>query len=768
MMKKYLLFAMAMVFGLGLSAKPVDLETARQLGGRFMQSKVKAVSAPLSLARTETTDSGLAVCYVFNLQPKGFVIVAADDRMNPILGYSTESSFDLVAAEAGPAVFLDAYRCDLMTAIEESLEQTEEVAAKWCLLTERGSLTGKGNRSVGPLLSSTWHQTQLYNYQCPEDPEGYDGHVKVGCVANAMSQIMRYWEWPKTGVGQHSYYCYGYGATSYGTLSANFGEADYRYELMPDFLDYTSPQHEVDAVALLEFHAGVSADMSYGPNASGAYSIDAIDAFIEYFRYSNDASYVSRDFYVDDDWMDMLKNEVDNGRPMYYSAYSYSKDGTRGGHAFVCDGYDENDFFHFNWGWQGFDNGFYSINGMDLTHHQYNYDHYVTTNLRPNEEYDAQPMPVSELTIEPWAYGAAVTITATAPSQTIGGMPLTSIDSVVVLMNGLPFYAFLNPQPGEGLEYQAFLDETDAGVKNYFTIYPVTQEGRGKTVVDTVAMWTATQAVSQTLTFHLHDASGDGWLSPAISILDDRGIVQHRIGLEEGNGSTVTVDIPVHRQLAIHWNYCNIGYEDDDDDCSFEVYDYKDELLYAQTTRPEVGALYSFYSDWNVVVEPNYITAEYQYREDGTFGSLVSWDIDEVNPWLDWFVVERYESPDGNPMEDWYIQPTEMEFFDEVAPGTYYYRLYAVYSAGGGIPTNTGFAPNLDDPDLDYAMVEVTSVEEWFDEGTASAKVYNMAGQMVYSGDYRSFDVNSLSTGVYVIRLTSKDGKQIAKKITRF
>ena len=584
-MRKLTLLLLLTAFSLRLAADPVDVESARRLGGKFMITNHRSASLALALVHTETTENGLNVCYVFNCQPKGFVIVAADDRMKPLLGYSTESSFDLVAAEEGPQVFLDAYRCDLQTAIQQNLEQSPEIREQWLSLEQTGRLSSRGNRTIGPLCTSTWHQTQLYNDQCPEDFEGYNGHVKSGCVANAMAQIMRYWEWPKTGVGQHSYYCYGYGSTSYGTLSANFAEADYRYELMPDFLDYTSPQYEVDAVALLEYHAGVSVEMDYGPNASGAYSPDAIEALKQNFRYSTAASFIDRSSYTDSQWIELMAAEIDNGRPMYYSAYSYTKDGTRGGHAFICDGYDENLFFHFNWGWQGFDNGFYSINAMNLTHHAYNESHKTTINLEPNADYYNQPRPVRNLEIEPWAYGMAVNLTMTAPSQTIGGTPLASIDSIVVLMNGTLLHSFVNPQPGEQLEYQEFLEDQDAGVVNYFTIYPVTSGGRGKAVNEPVAMWTAVQATSIPVTFILHDEAGDGWLSPAISILDERGIVQYRIGLEEGSEASVEVNLPVNHDLTLYWNYCNVGYEDDDAECTFGLYGYNGELIYAQNVK---------------------------------------------------------------------------------------------------------------------------------------------------------------------------------------
>ena len=160
-----------------------------------------------------------------------------------------------------------------------------------------------------------------------------------------------------------------------------------------------------------------------------------------------------------------------------------------------------------------------------------------------------------------------------------------------------------------------------------------------------------------------------------------------------------------------------------------------------------MGVLYSFYSDWNVVVEPDYITAEYQYREDGTYGVLVSWGISEVNPWLNWFILERYDDPDSSsPVEEWHITPDHLEYFDEIGPGTYYYRLYAGYSAGGGVPSLTGYAPNLENPELDYAMVTVTSVEEQFDMTHATVRVYNALGQKVYEGEIDTFDERSLKT----------------------
>lgn len=783
-MKKTLFTLLLALFCFGLQAEPVGVETAHSLGLRFMQTKTGIRSAEASCVHTEFLVDGTPCFYVFAMQPKGFVIVAADDRMLPILGYSTESSFCQPDAENGLEVLFDAYCADLTQAKEKQMVQTQEIAELWQSIAASGSLAHRGTRSVGPLVTSTWHQTQLYNYQCPEDPEGYDGHVKVGCVANAMSQLMRYWEWPKTGTGSHSYYCYGYGSTSYGTLSANFGEADYRYELMPDFLDYTSRPDEIDAVALLEFHTGVSVEMDYGPNASGAYSGDVQYALSDYFRYANTMSYNDRDDYSDDQWIAMLKNEFDNGRPVYYSAYSPTKGGTRGGHAFICDGYDENDFMHFNWGWQGFDNGFYSINAMNLTHHGYNYNHYALVNIHPDEEYYEQPMPIGNLEIVPEFYGQAVTMSFTAPSESIGGESLTSIDSIVLMVNGELIHSFISPQPGANLEFGYFFPDNLAHSRmNYFTIYPVTEEGRGHAVTDSVATWTSPGVMNFPVTFCLHDAAGDGWLSPALSVLDERGIVQYRIGLAEGSNDTVSVDLPItyNNEWTLYWNYCNRGYEDDDAECTFEVYDFQGNLIYAQTTRPEVGELCRFSVEWDPIVAPDYITAEYVYREDGTYGAQVSWDLDE-NEWFVDFILLRYSEPYSYGSEDLRIRTTEYSYFDEAEPGAYYYRVLAEYAAGGGVCQQSAFAPNLYDPDLDYAMVEVTSVNEQSTKTFAypnpvsevlhlevegRVEVYNALGECLYHGCTAIVDVSDWNSGVYFLRITTTSGGVLTQKIIK-
>lgn len=762
-----------LLFG-GLQARPVDVQMAKSFGIKFMDVNTKNKSATAELVYSAYTDNGLACFYVFAMQPKGFVIVAADDRMKPILGYSTESNFSVPDGENGLQVFFDAYCSDLLQADKEGLRQSPEIMEQWQMLAETGRMSHRSDRSVGPLLTSTWHQTQLYNFHCPEDPNGYGGHVKAGCEATAMAQLMRYWEWPKTGTGSHTYT-----TTNYGTLSVDFSQADYRYELMPDFLDYTSLEVEIDAVALLTFHAGVSIDMDYAPNASGGPGNPAL-ALQNYFRYSDGITSNNRNEFSDTQWINMLVDEFDNGRPVYYLAVSPTKEVIRGGHGFICDGYDENDFMHFNWGWQGFDNGFYSINAMNLTHHQYNYSHFVYANIRPDEEYYEQPKPVDIIELEATYYGVGMFFAT--PSETIGGEPLTAIDSVVLLMNGEPIHSFVSLQPNQFVEYMHFYGNNygeEANRMNYFTLYPVTSNNRGHALTDSVPCWQNDNTFP--LTVCLHDTAGDGWLSPALSILDERGIVQYRIGLNEGYNDTVSVDLPVYNdaEWTLYWNYCNEGYEDDDEECAFEVFDCQGNLIYSQTEKPMVGELCRFHVECQSIVAPDYITAEYVYNDDGTYGAQISWAL-EPNQWFTGFVLLRYSNPNG--FEEMEVRTNDFTYFDPVDSGTYYYRVLAEYYTGSSILSQSSFAPNLFNPELDYVMVEVTGVEEFtksclaypnpmnnvlYLAEEAQVEVVDGLGQVAFIGQTAVIDATNWKKGLYLLRLTTADGRRTTQKIIK-
>ena len=189
----------------------------------------------------------------------------------------------------------------------------------------------------------------------------------TGCVATAMAQVMKYWNWPDTGVGQYNYYTY-----FYGNLGANFGATAYDWANMPDSLSSSSTPAQVSAVATLMYHCGVATETSYGTlsmDGSGAMDLMlgnglsypcAENALRTYFKYSPDITGVRRVDLSGEEWAALIKNEIDNRRPVIYSGNGY-----RYGHEFVCDGYDTNGFFHFNWGYSGAGDGYYTFSNLN-------------------------------------------------------------------------------------------------------------------------------------------------------------------------------------------------------------------------------------------------------------------------------------------------------------------------------------------------------------------------------------------------------------------
>ena len=194
---------------------------------------------------------------------------------------------------------------------------------------------------VDPLLKDDWDQYAPNNNMCPLDQEGK--RCMVGCVATAMTQVMHYWEWPIRGTGSHEYVdVKGCGQK----LSTNFAEHLYMWPYMLDSYkegDYSLVQ--ADAVALLSSDCGIAVNMSYGAESSGARSIYQPMALVNYFGYDKGTQLLFRDFYSLEEITLMLKKELAAGRPVLVSGYNNG-----GGHAFVIDGYDENDCFHLHLG----------------------------------------------------------------------------------------------------------------------------------------------------------------------------------------------------------------------------------------------------------------------------------------------------------------------------------------------------------------------------------------------------------------------------------
>ena len=366
-----------------LTAAPVDEETARRAAVQWIQINGNGESSsPAVREAFPFSHNGTVTHYIVNMAPDRFVVVAVDVVAIPVLMYGSTGHYD--GSELPPALrgMLEAFSADLSTAIADGLEQSDEVRALWSdLLDERSNLRsyfggGSSIMSVSPLLTTTWNQTYPYNKYCPSTSTGGSGgHVYTGCVATAMAQVMKYHSAPTTGVGSNTYT-----HPTYGSQSANFGNTTYNYASMPNSVSGSTPTAQQNAVATLMYHCGVAVEMDYGPTGSASSIYYSYQVMPVYFRFKSTISYKTRSSYSSSAWLAMLTGELDNSRPVLYRGSA--QNGT-GGHAFVVDGYTGTDYFHINWGWGGYLDGYFYLNNLTPSSYNFNYYQKMVVGIEP-------------------------------------------------------------------------------------------------------------------------------------------------------------------------------------------------------------------------------------------------------------------------------------------------------------------------------------------------------------------------------------------------
>ncbi|MDD3431380.1 MAG: thiol protease/hemagglutinin PrtT [Bacteroidales bacterium] len=293
--------------------------------------------------------------YIFNVADnQGFILAAADDRLRPVLAYADAGSFPSEQIPANLQAWLDFYESEIQYLIQMDPDSpvTNNTPVHY-------SDTG---HYVEALLGYTqWDQFYPYNLQCPYS-EDFSERTVTGCMATAMAQIMYYHQWPTNGFGSNSYSL----TIDSGdrTLSADFYQTYYAWSDMQNVYTSDATEAQKQAVALLMYHCGVAVNMEYNVASQGgswAYLSDAGAALTKYFRYDTDLQMYTRDFFDYESWSGLIRSELDAGRPVLYRGGGV--DGS--GHAFVCDGYDSDDFYHINWGWGGYGNGYFSLSTLD-------------------------------------------------------------------------------------------------------------------------------------------------------------------------------------------------------------------------------------------------------------------------------------------------------------------------------------------------------------------------------------------------------------------
>ncbi|OQX76922.1 MAG: hypothetical protein B6D61_08025 [Bacteroidetes bacterium 4484_249] len=355
-MKRILLSLLLVSFTGILFATNVELPDAKTVAINAYYQKLIANHQKINFSELEIKDhyvisqNGESVIYAFNFENYGYILIAAEDAIEPILGYNFTSQYSEENLPHNFRGVLNEYSEHIAYLRDNNIEASNDISAQWASFYTFNpeQFTPKdGSKDVDPLLTCTWDQGVPFNYLCPEDAAGPGGHVLTGCVATAMAQIMMYWRYPEQGEGTSSYYCY-----PYGTLTANHGETTYDWDGMLD-----NPSQTNIPVALINFHAGVSVNMDYGPESSGAYSTNVDNALRDHFRYSNSCSYKERNSYALSTWKTMVEDLLNDNCPVYYSGFSND-----GGHAFVLDGFrSSDDKYHFNFGWGGYMNGWFLI-----------------------------------------------------------------------------------------------------------------------------------------------------------------------------------------------------------------------------------------------------------------------------------------------------------------------------------------------------------------------------------------------------------------------
>ncbi len=320
-----------------------------------------------------------ALYYVFNLSPGGFVAVSATMQTRPVLCYSFKGKYDPASLPDNFSAWMKQYERQISYAMSTRAVPDDESVALWKFYSEADAddLKIKGGREIPPMLTTTWDQGTFYNEQCPADPAGPGGHCVTGCVATALGQLVNYFRWPETGMGSYSYDC-----PPYGTLSADFGSAEYRFDLMETSLDHSNPE-----VAEIINHLGISVDMVYGPAGSGMYNHKAAYTLRTFFKYSPETQYVFRDS-TSMDWDSLLVSHLDRNIPMYYAGWSVPD---TNGHAFICDGYQEGNYYHFNWGWGGSYDGYFYTDNLTPGGNFFNLAQELVINAVPDTNLYAYP-----------------------------------------------------------------------------------------------------------------------------------------------------------------------------------------------------------------------------------------------------------------------------------------------------------------------------------------------------------------------------------------
>ncbi len=426
---KLSLSAALFVGALGVHAAQLSPDEAlrRATGSKTFAPAMSRAGSNFQLKYTMSAngDNAAKALYVFTPRDGGYIVVSADDCAEPLLGYSATGTFDPDNMPAAMSWWLGEYARQIEAAqgqpVLKAIERPERAP-------------------IAPMVQTKWNQDAPYNALCPV----YSGSRSVtGCVATAMAQVVKYHEWPATGIGSHEYFY------NNAWISLDFSKINYDWANMLDsYADGAGSERQKMAVAQLMYACGVSVDMQYSPIESGAADVLVAAALVDYFNYDKNVRYAERDYFGLLDWENFIYNQLRDFGPVQYSGSS-----SLGGHSFVCDGYSEDGYFHFNWGWGGISDGYFLLTALDPpmqgiggANTGYNFDQAVIGNIRKPKA--TSQMYLNLMMDQGFLVSPVKTQTSTRPGDQI------HVDSRIINMsigtaNGSLGVKFTNQETGE-------------------------------------------------------------------------------------------------------------------------------------------------------------------------------------------------------------------------------------------------------------------------------------------------------------------------------
>ena len=383
MLKKSLLIALSALLAQGALADVLSPEEALQRANaqKSGRKQISALAQP-KLAYTAKTEKGQAAVYVFNEADGGSVILSASDRAIPMLGYTDSGSFDPNNIPPQMQYWLNEYAAQIEYAEENNLAPVTSFDVRVSYPSSW--------EFIAPLVKTKWDQGRPYNQDLKSSA------YATGCVATAMAQIMNYHKYPERAVGSVSY------TDAYGnSYSMNLGEKAFDWANMIDDYSGSYTAEQASAVAYLMKACGYAAKMTYG-SASGTQVESGAFALVTNFDYDGRLEVLQRYNKTNTEWATIIYNQLKDVGPVLYSGHSLGNMA----HAFVCDGYDGQGYFHINWGWSGLCDGYYSLDALNPTvqgtggsnYGGFNFSQGIVTNIMPSQG-ASQFSPEAEFTL---------------------------------------------------------------------------------------------------------------------------------------------------------------------------------------------------------------------------------------------------------------------------------------------------------------------------------------------------------------------------------